>query len=129
MGEVVSDAFEQFLQVALGDPLGLGHARGRKLGVVQRALDGLADPVQDRCLRRGVIVVGVRRRHRAALRQGREQFDEVLRDRCPLDIGQDFEGTCGCLQRPGKHVGEADWRNDLRLAKPGLAEDPAVQGI
>ena len=52
MGEIVADAFEQLLQIALGYPLGLRDARGREIGIVEPALDGLADPVQDRGLRR-----------------------------------------------------------------------------
>ncbi len=49
--EIVADALEQLLQVALGNPFGLRDTRRRKLGIVEVALDGLANPVQDRRLR------------------------------------------------------------------------------
>ena len=58
MGEIVADAFEQLLQIALGDPFGLRHPRRRQLGIVEPALDGLADPVQDRGLGRAVAGIG-----------------------------------------------------------------------
>jgi len=57
MGEVITDPFEQLLQIAFGNPLGLSNARRRKFGIVEPALDGLANPVQDRGLGRGVTRV------------------------------------------------------------------------
>jgi len=60
MGEIVADPLKQLLQIALGDAFGLGDARRREVRIVEPALDGLTDPVQDRRLRRGVA--GVRRR-------------------------------------------------------------------
>ena len=64
MGEIVADAFEQLLQIALGNAFGLRDARRRKFGIVEPALDGLADPVQQRRL--GGADAGVGRRRRAA---------------------------------------------------------------
>src|SRR4029077_18958265 len=52
MGKVVADAFEQFLQISFGNSLSLGDARRREFGIVEAALDGLANPVQDSGLRR-----------------------------------------------------------------------------
>ena len=52
MGEIVADRLEQFLQIALGNALGLRDARRHQFGIVEPALDGLADPVQHRGLRR-----------------------------------------------------------------------------
>src|ERR1700675_4771835 len=59
VGKIVADAFEQFLQITLGDSFGLSDARRREFGIVEPALDGLTNPVQDCRLRRGVA--GIRR--------------------------------------------------------------------
>ena len=58
MGEIVADAFEQLLQIALGNSLGLRHARRRQIGIVEPALDGLTNPMQDRGLRGGAVGIG-----------------------------------------------------------------------
>lgn len=60
MGEVVADRLEQLLQVTLGNALGLRDTRRHQIGIVEAALDGLADPVQQRSLRRARRGVGCR---------------------------------------------------------------------
>ncbi|MEH2470568.1 hypothetical protein V1284_002012 [Nitrobacteraceae bacterium AZCC 2299] len=45
MRKTAAGAFEQFLQVALGDTLGLGHPRRRQIRIAEPALDGLSGSV------------------------------------------------------------------------------------
>ncbi|MGY4359688.1 hypothetical protein ACVW0J_006181 [Bradyrhizobium sp. i1.7.7] len=125
MGEIVADRLEQFLQVALGNPLGLRDARRRQFGIVEPPLDGLADPVQQRGLRR--TRSGIGRRSRQLMRERQEQVNERLRDRIPLGIAQRVERARGRVQQTREHIGKAAGWNDAGLAEPRPAREASVQ--
>ncbi|BAL76916.1 hypothetical protein S23_37180 [Bradyrhizobium cosmicum] len=125
MGEIVANRLEQLLQVTLGDSFGLRDARRHQFGIVEPALDGLADPVQQRSLSRAGPCVGGRGRE--LMRERQKQIDERVRDRIPLGIAQAVERARGRVQQAREHVGEAAWRDHAGLAETRSAREPAAQ--
>ncbi|MET4831468.1 hypothetical protein ABIF44_000875 [Bradyrhizobium japonicum] len=125
MGEIVADRLEQLLQVALGNPLGLRDARRHQFGIVEPPLDGLADPMQQRGLRR--TRSGIGRRGRQLMRERQEQVNERLRDRIPFVIAQRVERARGRVEQTREHIGKAAGRNHARFAEPRLAREASVQ--
>ena len=98
MGEIVAGPFEQFLQITFGNAFRPGNRRRRELGIVEPALDGLANPVQDRSLRRAAA--RIRRWTRELMHKCEQEIDETVRHRRPFHVGQR-------LQRPGRGVQQA----------------------
>ena len=125
VGEVVADSLEQLLQIALGNPFRLRDTRRHQIGIVEAALDGLADPVQQRGLRRARSGIGGRGRQ--LMRERQEQIDERLRHRIPFGIAQIVQRARGCIEQAREHVGETGRRNDAGLAEPRLAREPSMQ--
>ena len=125
MGEIVADPFEQFLQIAFGNSLRLRNARGRQFRVVQPALDGLANPVQQRGL--GGRAARLRRRPDQLMRECQQEIDQALRDRGPFDVNKRFHGARRGIEHAREHVGEASGRHHARRAQFRFAGDAAMQ--
>ncbi len=127
MGKVVADRLEQLLQIALGNPFGLRDARRHQFGIVEAAFDGLADPVQERRLRRARSGVG--RRSRQLMGECQQEIHERLRDRIPFGIAQRVERARGRVHQAREDVGKAAGRNDPGFAEPRPARAPSVQRL
>ena len=112
VAEIITDPFEQLLQVSLGNPFALCHTRRRQAGILEPPLDDLADAIHDRCFG-GAATIADRRRHLP--RQCEKQIGEPLRHRVPLEIGQRIERLHGGGQRTRKDPHKSLRRHGSRL--------------
>ena len=123
MGETVARALEQFLEVALRDPLDLGDARRCEIRVVEPALDRLADAVKQRRLTGRSARLDGSGRRLACERQ--QQFGQALVDRRPIRGREGVEVSGGGVESRRQHAGQPHGGYE-----PGRAEvegpDPAA---
>ncbi len=125
MREIVVDALEQLLQIALGNTLRLRDPRRRQIGIIQAAFDGLADPVQDRGLSRRVAGVGGGSRE--PVRERQQEIDHALRDCRPFRIGQCLEMARRRLQHPRKDIAKTTRRYGPHLSEFKLGGHTTMQ--
>ena len=131
VGETVARAFEQFLQVALRDPLDLGDARRGQVRVVELALDRLADAVKQRRLSgRAARLDGS---GRWLAREREQQFGQALVDCGPIRGREGVEvvrrGVECRRQQPGQAYGwDQAGGAEIEGADPAAAESSGGHG-
>ena len=119
-GEVIAGAFEQLLQIALGDAFGPRHARRCERRIVQPVLDGLIDALEQRRLGGRSARLGTAGRRRMHQRQ--HQFGKALVEGRPFRRRERLQRIGRRFQRPRQHGRQSLGGKDARLGEGQRAD-------